>query len=158
MKISVLTGTGSGETALAAFDSALRAAGVANYNLIRLSSVIPAQAEVVVGNEAPRPSGEWGDKLYCVYAECEAVEAGREAWAGVGWVQSPDDGRGLFVEHSGGSQAEVERLIRESLASMTDGRDVTFGEVQMAVAGVTCEHRPVCAVAMAPYMSESWAE
>jgi arginine decarboxylase len=39
--IIITTGTAQGPTALAAFDAALLGAGVANYNLIPLSSVIP---------------------------------------------------------------------------------------------------------------------
>ena len=41
MKIIVTSGTGEGPTSLAAFDAALLDAGVANYNLICLSSIIP---------------------------------------------------------------------------------------------------------------------
>jgi arginine decarboxylase len=44
LEIQVTTGTGEGPTPLAAFDAALLDAGVANYNLILLSSVIPAGA------------------------------------------------------------------------------------------------------------------
>ena len=46
--IRVTAGSGKGRTALAAFDSALRAAGVADHNLVRLSSVIPAKASIEV--------------------------------------------------------------------------------------------------------------
>ena len=38
----VTSGTGEAATEPAAFDGALLDAGIANYNLIRLSSVIPA--------------------------------------------------------------------------------------------------------------------
>ena len=41
MQIHLASGVGSGPTELAAFDAALAAAGVANYNLLYLSSVIP---------------------------------------------------------------------------------------------------------------------
>ena len=41
MDIKVVCGVGSGKTALSAFDSALKDAGVYNYNLITLSSIIP---------------------------------------------------------------------------------------------------------------------
>jgi len=46
VRIVVSRGTGEGPTPLAAFDKALLAAGVENYNLIRLSSVIPPGAEI----------------------------------------------------------------------------------------------------------------
>ena len=41
LDITVRTGTGSGRTLLSAFDHALLDAGVANFNLVTLSSVIP---------------------------------------------------------------------------------------------------------------------
>ena len=41
MTITLSTGTGEGPTPLAAFDAALVDAGVADHNLICLSSVIP---------------------------------------------------------------------------------------------------------------------
>jgi hypothetical protein len=43
MEIYLSTGIGEGPTPLAAFDAALNA-GIANYNLIVLSSVIPARS------------------------------------------------------------------------------------------------------------------
>ena len=43
-----------------------------------------------------------------VVAEWRADEPGTEAWAGIGWIQDPDLGRGLFVEHEGGSEAQVQ--------------------------------------------------
>ena len=41
MKLYIAKAIGRGSTELAAFDAALVGAGVANFNLIRLSSVIP---------------------------------------------------------------------------------------------------------------------
>ena len=41
MNIYVSSGIGYGQTKLAAFDAALNEAGIANFNLIKLSSVIP---------------------------------------------------------------------------------------------------------------------
>lgn len=157
MNISIFTASGSGQTRLAAFDSALRNAGVANYNLIHLSSVIPPHTAVLVGSAATVPGGEWGDKLYCVYATAGTSEPGREVWAGLGWVVSPGDGRGLFVEHTGSSKAEVDRLIRETLATMTQNRGYEFGEVQTAFANAICESEPVAALALATYEVGGWA-
>lgn len=47
MQIQISEGVGNGPTELAAFDQALVNAGVANYNLIYLSSVLPPGSEVV---------------------------------------------------------------------------------------------------------------
>src|SRR5205085_9575333 len=67
VRIVVSHGTGEGPTPLAAFDKALLAAGVENYNLIRLSSVIPPGA----GIERRRfvsPRDEDGRRLYGLMA------------------------------------------------------------------------------------------
>jgi arginine decarboxylase len=46
LRIQIATGTGAGPTPLGAFDAALLDAGVANYNLICLSSVIPPASAI----------------------------------------------------------------------------------------------------------------
>ena len=69
MKLTVAAAIGRGRTELAAFDNALVVVGAANFNLVRLSSVIPPHSTVVEASDAPpRPQGTWGDRLYVVYA------------------------------------------------------------------------------------------
>ena len=46
LEIKVVCGVGSGRTILSSFDSALKDAGVYNYNLITLSSIIPPGSKV----------------------------------------------------------------------------------------------------------------
>ena len=109
-------------TSLSAFDAALRDAGVANFNLVRLSSVIPPDTEVDTTGATPIPEGGWGDRLYCVYAEQHADLPGVEAWAGIGWVQRLDGQGGLFVEHEGPTEAFLTTAIESSLADLVAGR------------------------------------
>jgi len=151
----VTGGTGEAGTELAAFDGALRDAGIANYNLIRLSSVIPA-GSTVLEKRPDLPSNEWGWRLYVVLAEQRASRSGEQAWAGIGWIQDPDDGRGLFVEHEGGSDEQVVDQIEASLACMRASRDDTFGPTQMTTRGVRCTGTPVGAVVAAVYASVPW--
>lgn len=56
------TGTGEGPTPLAAFDAALMDAGVANYNLLCLSSVIPPNARIVRARHRTLPD-DYGRRL-----------------------------------------------------------------------------------------------
>ena len=114
MRIEIASGVGSGPTELAAFDAALIAAGVANFNLLVLSSVIPPASEIVESEERLNPDGEWGDRLYVVMAQEQVTTRNTEAWAGLGWARDEGSGRGLFVEHHGGSRAEVEGDIDDS--------------------------------------------
>jgi arginine decarboxylase len=155
-EIPILRTTGTGGTSLAAFHDALVGADLGHYNLVRLSSVVPPDTAVDATGKAGAPSGAWGDKLYCVYAEQRATEVGQQAWAGIGWVQRMDGRGGLFVEHEGTSEAEVEDLIRTSLASIVGDAAEDFSEPDWVLHGAVCAGEPVCAMVIAPYETETW--
>lgn len=157
MKIEVGSGIGTGPTKLAAFDSALNDAGVANYNLIRLSSVVPPNTDIEVSNETLTGlPGSWGDRLYVVMAEQRVDTPNTEAWAGIGWVQDKGTGKGLFVEHEGLSEKTVRKDIKQSLEALMATRNVDFGAIHMKVVGRTCNHEPVCALVVAVYQASGW--
>ena len=92
MNIQISAGTIAGPTKLSAFDSALNASGVANYNLIRLSSIIPPASKI---QAQPGPisllPGEWGDRLYVVMADMRVDTPNQEAWAGIGWMHEIEE-------------------------------------------------------------------
>lgn len=162
MKIHLATGIGTGPTSLAAFDAALNDAGIANYNLIRLSSVIPPDTEIVVHDKGPIPvevmPGGWGDRLYVVMAEERVDTPNEEAWAGIGWVQEKGTGKGLFVEHEGNSEKAVRSDIQQSLVALMATRNVDFGEIHMKVVGRSCSHAPICALTAAVYQASGWSK
>lgn len=173
--IDVTSGIGSGPTKLSAFDAALREAGIANFNLIHLSSVIPPGSEIVkspvqrhpfIRAHVEQPSedhgehrqlGAWGDRLYVVLADRRVERPHEEAWAGVGWVQEEATGRGLFVEHAGHSESQVQADIESSLEGLIRGRpDVRFGPGDLLIRGTVCIDEPVCALVAAAFESEPW--
>jgi len=150
LHIYVTTGIGEAVTELAAFDKALIAAGVASHNLVRLSSMIPPGSKVV-RKPMPQSEGTWGQLLYVVLAQHRESHVGAEAWAGIGWVTDAETGRGMFVEHEGGSKHTVEAQIEASLDSMIRSRTHEWGPVQLVTAGIICAEHPVCALAVAAY-------
>lgn len=154
--IYLTEGIGKGSTELAAFDNALLQAGVANFNLIRLSSVIPTGAKIIHADENYKASGGWGDRLYVVWAEHRTSTPNESVWAGVGWVQDPATGEGLFVEFDGATESYVRESITHTLKDMMRTRGIDMGEIHMMVKGVTCVDAPVCAFVAAVYKSESW--
>lgn len=160
MDIHVVSATSTAPTGLAAFDKALNYMGVANYNLIELSSVIPAKSKVIVHDGALGENilpGKWGDKLYVVLAEARVITPNVEAWSGIGWVQDKTTKEGLFVEHHGNSKGSVRGDIEDSLNSMMEYRkEHDFGSIKMRLDGITCESHPVSAVTMAIYQAEDW--
>ena len=160
MNIHLATGIGTGPTKLSAVDAALNHAGIANYNLLRLSSVIPPGTKITVHETGPIPAklmpGNWGDRLYVVMAEQREIRPNAEAWAGIGWVQEKESGKGLFVEHEGGSEKAVRSDIEQSLTALMATRNVDFGPIHMKVVGRTCKHEPVCAMVVAVYQASDW--
>jgi len=155
MRITVASGVGQGPTPLAAFDAALLAAGVENYNLIPLSSVIPARAVVTRARFGSR-SDEYAHRLYVVIARCDVAEVGQHAWAGLGWTQESESGRGLFVELHAHDKRDLEQSIDATLESMKSRRSCEYGKNETELAGTVCNGPPACAVVIACYSSERW--
>jgi arginine decarboxylase len=156
-QIPVMCATGTGGTELSAFHEALVALDLGFYNLVRLSSVIPPGTSVDQTGKAPAPVGEWGDRLYCVYAEQRATLPGEQAWAGIGWVQRLDGRGGLFVEHEGTSEDLVRNAIQTSLRDLVRGREDEFAAPEWVLGGAVCTGEPVCSLVIAPYETQSWA-
>lgn len=156
LEIVIAAGTSSGPTQRAAFDHALLEAGIANYNLLYLSSVVPAGSRVV-RRSFRAPPEEYGHRLYVVLAHAETRVHGESVWAGLGWVQAPDTGKGLLVEIEGTSRRAVERGIERSLAAMVANRHETYGPIESEIVGIECRAEPVCALVAAVYQSRGWS-
>jgi arginine decarboxylase len=156
MIIRLTYGIGEGPTELAAKDRALYDAGVANYNHMALSSIIPPYSEIIEDRL------EWNDVRTGRMAKAVASvfstrRREREAWAGVGWVlPEKKEHYGLFVEHHGYSEENVIEDIKKSLEYMQTYRPQKFGEINMKVVGIKCEKDPVCALVCAIYDLEGW--
>ncbi len=155
MQIKITYGTGQGLTNLSSFDNALYDAGIANYNLIKLSSVIPKNSKVIT-KKLDWNNKEYGNKLYVVLSRCTESTMGKEAWAGLGWISEDHTGKGLFVEHKGSSKKEVKELINKSLESIKKYRKEEHGKVNIKTRGIKCKDKPVCSIVCAVYKSEGW--
>ena len=156
-RIRVSRSVGSGATRLAAFDAALVAAGLQDFNLVPLSSVVPLGATVEVVAPAQQLRGRHGDLLYCVYAAGWATTPGAEAWAGIAWgLQTDGSGAGLFVEHSGASEAEVQGDLTATLGAMMENRPQHYVEGGRLLSSTTCVDEPVAALVVASFQTAGW--
>jgi arginine decarboxylase len=153
--IVIAHGVGRGPTALAAFDSALLDAGVANYNLICLSSVIPPGSRIERRRWSTPPQ-DWGRRLYCVVSQTREERPGHSVHAGIGWVQDPECGQGLFVELHDDDEERLDRDLRATLDSMQRQRGRAPGPVQTEISSARCEDGPVCALVIAVYAAAAW--
>ena len=162
MKLTLTKGTGTGRTMLSSFDAALWDCGVSNYNLIFLSSIIPAHAQIV-RERYITPEDEYGWRLYAVRAEIRSEVEGEYIGAGIGWCQGRD-GRGLFVEHEskGENAKEVERVLRHDITrSLSDlravrGHTYTASSLEMELNVASVRGGPTCVIVLAVYASEPW--
>jgi arginine decarboxylase len=145
-----------GATELSAFDACLLEVGLGNLNLIYLSSIIPAGA-TLLRQLPPDHLGVWGHRSYCVMAQARTSIVGHEVWAGIGWIQNQDSGRGLFAEAKGASEAEVRLQLDRTLDDMSRRRTgEQWSPPEMAVAGATCTGSPICALSAAAFATEGW--
>ncbi|WP_419421400.1 pyruvoyl-dependent arginine decarboxylase (plasmid) [Legionella sp. D16C41] len=157
MFIVITTAVGTGPTEIAAFDHALSLAGVNNYNLLCLSSVIPIKSKIIKQEGIiTERLGSWGDRLYVVMAKEITNSVNEEVYAGIGWMQA-EDGRGLFVEHHGNSEASVKLDINDSLTALRKHRShIIFNEDQFVLQGARCNGSYTCALAIAIYQVSDW--
>jgi arginine decarboxylase len=122
MQIRIVTGTGAGRTALSAYDAALAAANVHDYNLVTVSSVVPAHATVERVGTAP-DLGPVGNRLTVVEARATVgPDTAAPACAALGWTRAAD-GRGLFYEASGPDERAVREAVEVGLADGVALRD-----------------------------------
>jgi arginine decarboxylase len=159
LTIRVSAGTGTGRTTLAAFDAALAAAGVSDFNLVRLSSIVPPRSRILEVGGPEQLQGDHGDALYCVYARAHASLPGHEAWAGLAWSLRDDgSGAGLFVEHEGPSSEQVSTDLTHSLEDLSGTRGGRYHPGGRQIVGTRCSALPVCAVVVATFRRTGWEE
>lgn len=143
--VRIVWGSGVGPTELTAYDAALAAANVHDYNLLRVSSVLPADATIELAGVAP-DLGPVGGKLTVVEARetihLDRIRKGDTGGDGIGSadpanvahdIDTPtdgidrptvcaglgwaqvEDGRGIVYEAGGSTPGAVRRRIDEGL-------------------------------------------
>ena len=120
-KIIIVRGTGEGSTALSAFDDALHNARIGNFNLVKLSSIIPKNAVIELKERYDIPY-EIGQVQPVVISHSESNETGLEISAGLGWALANEGG--VFIEISGCfSENQCLTEINTTLNDMMKRRD-----------------------------------
>ena len=91
-------GVGRHKEKLTSFEMALRDAGIAEYNLVRVSSILPPGCKIIKperGLEALLP----GQIVHCVMSENKTNEPGRLISAAIGYAVPANDRYGYISEH-----------------------------------------------------------
>lgn len=107
-KLFLTRGVGVHKEKLTSFELALRDAGIAHFNLVRVSSIFPPRCQII-----PRDEGlkflQPGEIVFVVLAEMSTNEAGRRIASSIGIARPADiDKYGYLSEHHSYGQTEQE--------------------------------------------------
>jgi arginine decarboxylase len=144
-------GHAEGGTTLNAFDNALLAAGIGDINLIKVSSIVPPDVEIV---ELPKIKP--GALVPTAYAAMTSEVPGETIAAAVGYALGDEPGQpGVIMEyHDVADRETAERAIRAMLEEAFRVRGRAIRELKVFATDHTVE-RVGCAVAAIALLSEA---
>ena len=131
---------------LNAFDLALLDAGIAEYNLVRVSSVLSSGIRKLDSLDLPR-----GAVLHCVLAQMNGDE-GETISAGIAYAFRRDGDGGYVAEGHGHMAADPMREILEwRMGEMAIHREAEFGPIEYHIEelSVPMDHYGACVAALA---------
>jgi arginine decarboxylase len=125
-KVFLTKGVGQHKYQLKSFEEALRKAGVAQQNLVQVSSILPPQCKVI-SFESGLKNLIPGEICYCVMARADTNEGGRLVAASVGLAIPKDDNNWGYLSevHGYGMNQQEAGDMAEDLAAGMLG--TTFG-------------------------------
>jgi arginine decarboxylase len=149
-KAAITAGTAEGGTALNAFDNALLAAGIGNVNLIKVSSIVPPEVDMVA-----LPPIRPGALVPTAYAAMTSTTPGQTVAAGVGYALPADRTKaGVIMEfHDATDRRTAEQAIHAMLTEAFRVRGEAIREMRI----LAVEHRVEragCALAAVALLSE----
>jgi len=135
-------GLAEGRTSLNAFDNALLAADIGNFNLIKVSSIAPQDAVLLDA----RPDITAGSIVPAVISTIVSHESGAHIAACVG-IGFGDNSFGMIMEHSGeGTADDAEAVVRRMIDESFQRRGLRLREV--IIRSASCQVETVaCALA-----------
>ena len=123
----IVSGCGKAKEKLASFEMALRDAGIAEYNLVKVSSILPPNCKIINKKKGISMLSP-GQIVFVVMSEQSTNEPGRQITASVGIAIPPDRSKhGYLSEHHSYGQTKKEsgiyskNLAANMLATIMDG-------------------------------------
>lgn len=117
-KAFFVSGLGIHKHKLASFEDALRNAGIAPYNLVHVSSILPPRCEIIEAEEGLKYF-KHGQIVFCVMSRIDTCEPSRLIAAAVGLAVPNKKNRYGYISehHSYGQTAEEAGEYAEDLAA-----------------------------------------
>ena len=152
MKIAIVTGKDEGPTKLNAFDNALSDAGIGDVNLIKVSSMLSADAEI-----QKLPKLKAGAMVNCVLSEVTSNNPGDVITAVIAVAIGNE--LGCVVETTGINK-DTDELIgkaEEMVRYMMEKRDVAIRELRVEFSTTTVKNI-ASAIASVVYLNNDIVE
>jgi arginine decarboxylase len=154
----VLTGgVGTAPQPLVAFDNALRDGGIADFNLIKVTSIVPPGIPVTRLPSAATPVLGQGAMVPTIYSDHGGEEIGQEIAAGVAvgipTAQVPEAGL-VYVWSGNGVHDDAEKELRAMVGAGMEARKQDKYETRLAIAATKIEAPWTTVVAAAFFCDE----
>ena len=123
---TVITGLGRGLRRLNVFDNALQNAGVGNYNLLKVSSILPPNCKKTDFIDV-----DYGSVLPIAYSTISSMERGRRITATIG-VGIPKDSNsvGVIMEYADNTTvSNAEDTLKQMIIEAMGNRNTSIKEI-----------------------------
>ena len=122
----IASGVGNSPYKLVAFDNALIQAGVSNYNLLKVSSILPSYCV-----EKQKVNLKYGSPLLAAFATVSSDEPGKRIATAIA-VGIPADLNdvGIIMEATGETREETENLVRCMVMSAMQNHQIQIKQIK----------------------------
>jgi arginine decarboxylase len=121
---TVVSGTGQSSFALVAFDNALRQAGIGDYNLVKVSSILPPNCEYKESVDA-----EKGSIVYVAYSYAAVINDEMATTATAVAIPEQSSESGVIFEHNA-ETGDVEDIVRCMCSEAMANRNKSIREIK----------------------------
>lgn len=122
----ITSGLGTSEYRLVAFDNALLSAGISNYNLVRVSSILPADCKRRQSVDVP-----FASPLYTAYATISSDKQGEHiATAIAAGIPKDSEDIGIIMEAEGETSDETEERVRNMVVEAMHNHGIELDHVE----------------------------
>lgn len=136
-RVLLTSGNAVGRTPLNAFDNALRAAGIADFNLIKVSSIVPPDVPVQRLMRGATPVSGEGLMVPAIYVELTSDMPGTQISVAVGAGLPPVSQHAagvIFVASCQGSEQEACDLVTEMVNEGMANKGLSRHRIELASA------------------------
>jgi len=154
-KIILTSGVGIGTTKLNAFDNALLNAGIGNFNLSPVSSVIPPKAKIIYlsKSNSKKLLPKIGSIVPVVYSCVYGKKIGKKITATLSLAIPKNYGRynGLIFEFAANNigKNKVEKICENMVVEAFQNRNLKIEKILFASTECVAKEKITCAVAIA---------